>query len=435
MDTAPGSPSEWGKPLERLVSRYGVVNTLRRGPSPRGLAALSLAGATLGSGAPGVLPGTEQMTAGGRALGSPAEARALALAEAAERYSGWERADTGHLLATAAGLDGPTLDPRRFPRCSDHEYAQVACPVAPYEPDTPIRWTRGVDFFTGDDIWVPACMATYRLPDRTSAERFWYPISTGSAVHSDPAAAVFAAMSEVVERDAIALIWLHRLPLPRIPAEAVGDEVGVLLDWCAHHFIDAYLFDATTDIGLPITYAVLRSRHDPVLHTILGCSAGLSTTETAFKALLEAISLRVTLSTDTAPIEDFGQFQSVSDGARYSGRIAYASAFDFLTARRADRTPYREAAPYAHDAGGALERLRPALLSAGTQAALVDRTTDELADVGLIGVRAVLPGLQPMSLHPLARFTRHRRVHEAPQRMGYPVAADADLNPLPQPFA
>ncbi len=428
-------PVTWGEPLEHLVSRYGVVNSVRRIPSPRGLPGLTMIGAMLGSGLPGTHPGADQTSAGGRALGDPALARALALAEAAERYAAWEPENASYRWSTAAGLPGRAVDGRAFPKCSDEEYAHPGCPVGPFDEDARIRWVRGVDFFTGEEVWVPACTTTYRLPALEPGERFWYRISTGHAVHSDLTAAVLSAVAEVVERDAIALLWLQRLALPRIPLAALGGQARMLVDWCVEHHIEPYLFDATTDVGLPVTYALLRSPNDSSLHTIVACSAGLSTAETAVKALLEAISLRTSLSTAVAPPARYEDFHGVTDGARYMGVMERAAAFDFLLEPRDDRPVFRDRGRYADGPEQALRRLREALSEVGTEVVLVDRTSDELADVGLIAVCAVIPGLQPMSLRPLAQFRAHPRLFSAPTRMGYRSLAPEDLNPLPQPFA
>jgi ribosomal protein S12 methylthiotransferase accessory factor len=50
-------------------------------------------------------------------------------------------------------------------------------------------------------------------------------------------------------------------------------------------------------------------------------------------------------------------------------------------------------------------------------------------------VRAIIPGLQPLTFHHRARFLGHPRLYEAPVRMGYPARLEAELNAWPQPFA
>ena len=50
-------------------------------------------------------------------------------------------------------------------------------------------------------------------------------------------------------------------------------------------------------------------------------------------------------------------------------------------------------------------------------------------------VKVLVPGLMPVSFDQHARYLAHPRLYEAPARMGHPVTPEADLNPLPQPFA
>jgi ribosomal protein S12 methylthiotransferase accessory factor len=277
-------------------------------------------------------------------------------------------------------------------------------------------------------------MTTYRLPDREPGERFWYPISTGYAVHTDPAAATFGGLAEVVERDAIAVLWLQRLSLPFLPASAVDAQTGRLLEWCGDHFIEAHLFDATTDLGLPVVYSLLRSPHDPVLHTLVGAGTGLTYAEAALKALLEAIGLRTSLSTKAEPPASYADFHSVLDGTRYMGARERADVFDFLLTPDELRPASTERGAYAADPQQATDRLVGAVNAAGMEAVVVDRTNDELAELGLTAVCVIVPGLQPMSLQPLAQFREHPRLHTAPGRMGHRALAPEQLNPLPQPF-
>lgn len=427
--------ANWGRSLERLISTYGVVNRVAGIPAPRGLPELSLTHAMIGNDRSGHHPGgRDQTSAAGRAVAEPGLARALALAEAAERYAAWDPADPGYLWSAATDLDGEVLDHRSLPRCSDLEYAEPACPVVPFDPDARIRWCRGVDLLSGDDVWAPARMATYRLPAPVAAEKFWYPISTGYAVHTDPVAAILGGLSEVIERDMIALLWSRRLPFPELPRDALDAATVRLLEWCSEHHVQAHLFDATTDLGLPSVYCLLRSPHDSALHTLVGAGTGFALAQAAFKALLEAIGLRVTMSTALSPPAAYGDFRSVLDGVRYMGVRERAHAFDFLLQPDEDRPAFEDRGVFADGPRQGLERLLRTLSEAGMEAVAVDRTTDELADVGLTAVCVIVPGLQPMSLHPLAQFTAHPRLRSAPGAMGFARRDDEELNPWPQPF-
>jgi ribosomal protein S12 methylthiotransferase accessory factor len=57
-----------------------------------------------------------------------------------------------------------------------------------------------------------------------------------------------------------------------------------------------------------------------------------------------------------------------------------------------------------------------------------------LLEAGFVAVRAVVPGLQPVSFWPRAQYRAHPRLYQAPAAMGYTVHGEPDQNYWPQPF-
>ena len=67
-----------------------------------------------------------------------------------------------------------------------------------------------------------AARAYIDIPYLAIGERFALPISTGCAAHTDIAAALLSGLCEVIERDAIALLWLQRMAVPRLSLDGLG---------------------------------------------------------------------------------------------------------------------------------------------------------------------------------------------------------------------
>lgn len=431
--------------LETLVSPFGVAADVQILQGLRGLRDVKSAAAfseflpTLaGQDSTPVRPrsGLGRLKLGnsgyGIAWGDPDEARLIAIAEAAERYSA---GDFGQPVAWASyqDLDGPALDLRRIPRCSARELAAPGCPLRAPDPEARIRWIMGTDLVTGEPTWVPAVMAHYGLPDAAPAERFWYQISTGFAVHSDPAEALVRGICEVIERDAIAVTWLQQLRLPVI-TQRLSRVARRMVTWASRHFIDTYLFDATTDMGVPAVICLQIAPHDEQCAQNLSCATGRSITSAAEKALLEACRRRGTEPGDDDIPDDFAGFTSLADGARYMAMPARAPAFQFLVdGASGRRASAREMMP--ENSMSFLARLVFTLAGKHMQILAVDRTTRELAAVGLTAVNVVVPELQPMSLLPLAQYRGHPRLYSAPALMGYPSLPEEELNPWPVPYA
>ncbi|MEU8813740.1 YcaO-like family protein [Actinoplanes sp. NPDC048796] len=416
--------------LDHLVSPAGIVATVGRPDAARGLARLTGVGASAGG------PRDDRTRGGGRSLRGPEHARLIAIAEAAERYAARVYGETAPAVtATARDLDGMVLDPARYPRCSAAERARPQCRVVPFDAGTPIRWVRGLELTSGEPIWVPAVQAAYRLHDVTPAERFTYRISTGWSVHTDPVEAVIGAVCEVVERDAIALTWLQRLPLPLIGAEVTSEDLRYLLRGAERHFVRTYLFDATTDLGVPTVYCLQVAEHDPVLRNVVGCATARDLVTAAEKALVDTMTITPYLHSATTPVPDsVDRIREIDDGARYMGLPERAHAFDFLVDGARDR-PRRRREPLPADPRAALARLTAVFAERGMPVAVVDTTPEDLADAGLTSVSVVIPDLQPMSLHPYAQFLAHPRLYGAPARMGHRVLPEQELNTWPQPFA
>ncbi|MET7673054.1 YcaO-like family protein [Micromonospora luteifusca] len=422
--------------LDELVSPYGVVSAVSDPRPSRICDRLYSCGVEVGTPGPaGTRRTTGRLGGGGRGWADPALARFVAIAEGAERYAMALGPDRRELVrATAHALAGECLEPFRYPRCSARELADPGCPVRPFDPAAAIRWVTGLDLISGAPVRVPAVMACRDLAPADDAERFVHRLSTGHAVHTDPVEAVVRGTFEVIERDAVAVLWLQRLALPAVPPAELVASTRHLIECCRRRFVTVRLFDATTDLGVPTVYCLLTAEHDLRLRHWTAASTGRDLPGAAAKALEEAVGLLGLLSEDTVVPGNPAEFSAVQDGARYMGAPERAAAFDFLLAGAAAAPPPRRPA-LPEDPDLALAALIERLAGAGTRPVVIDRTTRELADVGLTAVNVVIPDLQPLSLHPLAQFTAHPRLYDAPARMGYRVLPEEELNPWPQPFA
>ncbi|MFI6071206.1 YcaO-like family protein [Actinoplanes sp. NPDC051343] len=374
----------------------------------------------------------------GAGTGLDAErAEIVAVAESLERYANCVYDQRQFRWATAEELEAlgeDAVDLDSLPRCSPTELADPECPVVRPDRTARIRWIRGLNMRTGKPAWVPAALVYIHFPSE-DAERITNPISTGSAAHPDPAVAVCGALCEVIERDAISLTWLQQLALPQIEIDVAGPHLRRFLDAVADREMTVRLFDATTDVGIPTVYGVSIAPDHPRLHTVVSCATALDPQAAAAKAICELVSVRIALQDDEPSAEDVESFTGVSDGATYMCVPERASAFDFLLDSPARRRLSEMPALSTGDSTADLRLVCSRLAGSGMDAYIVDLTTDEALRVGMTVVRAVVPGLQPLTFHYRARFLGHPRLYEAPARMGYPVRGEAELNAWPQPFA
>jgi ribosomal protein S12 methylthiotransferase accessory factor len=372
----------------------------------------------------------------GRTYRDPARGRVLAVGEALERFAQFTVDESQLTTASAVELGDVAMDLDRVPRCSVRERRRPGCPVTAPDKTRPIRWVSAVDLHSGSDVLVPATMACLGL-ERWPAERFWIPISTGGAVHVTFEAAIVNGICEVIERDALTLTWLQKLPLPRLADDRLPADAREIVHWCAEHGIDTRLFDATTNVGVPTVYC-LQTTRDPTIDRmaqVVACATNFDPSTAAVRAVLEAIGIRAGLIADTDYPRRYRDFASVTDGALMMGRRRRRGAFGFLL----DDLPARPVSwPGGRRLGSDLDRLAfllRRLNELGMSAYVVDLTRRELDLTDLVAVQVIVPELQPMSLRPSAQYRGHPRLYDAPARMGMRVLPESRLNPFPQPMA
>jgi ribosomal protein S12 methylthiotransferase accessory factor len=361
----------------------------------------------------------------------------LALAEGLERYSACIYEKEQFVSAAAEELGENALDLDTIPKCSEAELSRSRCPLAAPDKKAPMRWVRGLSLLDGRILYLPAVMVYLNAGLAHPAERICLPITTGSAIHTSYERALLGGILEVIERDAISVVWLQKLSLPRIEIDRLPPALAAC--WArverSSRDLEYLFFDATAELGIPTVYGLQIAPQDKRVTTLVSCSTDLDPATAVAKVIRDMAAIRVAFWTPHQEPENWDDFGDIFDGATYMARSAQAHAFEFLLQsgrkRRLSEMPAFEAPAGEPGLGTVLECLRRHRLDAYA----VDLTTDEGVRAGVRAVRVLIPGLQPLSFHHRARYLGHPRLYEAPARMGYPVYREQDLNPWPQPFA
>ncbi|RCG30557.1 hypothetical protein DQ384_14730 [Sphaerisporangium album] len=430
--------------MGKLVSPYGLVSRLTWLPVAEGEPDFPIFTGSLGN--PGAVldaqaawahdPASGNFDGAGGALDRETAAH-LAVAESLERYSScaWHAEDM--IWATAAELGDDAIPPWEWPNCSPAELADPRCGLVPVDPRVPLRWVRGWSLTRGRLVYVPAVQVYLKCPPESAAERYLHPVSTGCAAHGDPVSAVVNGLLEVVERDSIALTWLQRLRLPRLTydLDTLAPGHRAFVERGASENIRTLLFDATTDLGVPVVYGLLLADHDPALAQVVVATCDVDPGKAVAKLYREAASLRIALRAMSGRAPGASEdLLSVVGGALISGPLAQRHRFDFLLE---GERPTRDLAdlPAPDPSEPPLPWLLDRLHRAGCEVVVVDITTDEARQVGATVVRVLVPQLMPLSFAQRARYLGHPRLYRAPAAMGHPVYGEDAVNPHPQPFA
>ncbi|ATO27678.1 hypothetical protein RA13_06220 [Bacillus atrophaeus] len=365
------------------------------------------------------------------------DSRIKAIAEALERYSSCVYSEDQFIWATAEELGSKALDLTKIPVCSEAELSHPRCPVNKPLFNSPLRWVKGMSLHTQEETWIPAIMTYLHLPAMSQGERFWLPISTGCAAHTSYEQALINAICEVIERDAISLTWYQELPLPHIVFDETPDQemTEFLNRTYKNGNIKQYLFNGTTDLGIPTIYSLQLTPYNKKLAALIMCATDLNPKKAINKVMREAASSRIAMMAERPAPNDIDDFFNVFHGATYMGKPERLHAYDFLvqSPNRSNLSEFKNLE--LENAGENLAFLLDRLEEKGLEAFAVDLTTDEAIRADMRVVRVVIPGLQPLSFSYRCRFLGHPRLYEGTKAMGYPVKPESEINSWPQPFA
>ena len=177
----------------------------------------------------------------------------------------------------------------------------IAVGQADIDDHEEIAWTEGYDLIAERNVWVPFEAITL---DRTGGKsRFWQS-SDGLASGNVLTEAILHGLLERIERDAEVLWMVSETKLrwnSCVDPASFGDPVlDGLIARIAAAGLTLQLFDDTSDIGIPVFYALLgpaeisRMQHVRYLDVTAGSGAHPSAVRAAVRAVTETAQSRLT---------------------------------------------------------------------------------------------------------------------------------------------
>jgi ribosomal protein S12 methylthiotransferase accessory factor len=258
---------------------------------------------------------------------------------------------------------------------------------------------EGYDLIGRVPVWLPweIVHTDYTLPTRHSGAHFLSG-TNGLASGNHRLEAINSALSELIERDAVAL-WhargVHGRASCRLDPDSIDDQACQrLLAMYERAGIAPRVWDVTSDVGIPAFVCDIPAATDEPdgLRRFRGAGCHPHRSVALSRALTEAAQIRLTYIAgirDDLPPADYQETAEQKLGAALIDALAQANA-----PRAFGDVPSFESDDAAVDLRWELERLRAAGI---TEVIAVDLTRPEL-DIPV--VRVVIPGLEWDCTHP-----------------------------------
>jgi thiazole/oxazole-forming peptide maturase SagD family component len=380
---------------------------------------------------------------------SPEAALQSAIGETLERYAASLYDEQALPLATWKELPN-AIHPEEFSLFSAKQYKQPGFLYRPFREDTPIRWSKGKDLVSGEEVWVPAAMVY--IPYRRIREETNITVSLTTGLAAGPTweHAILTGLYEVIERDALAVAWLCKIPPCEVSAELIAANPTFSRVFPQNSGLTYRFFDMSLDIPLPVTLAMIENVENGRTMLRMGSACRRNPLAAMDKALLEATQCfpYIRALVKDHPFDDaVADFTTIDTFQKHAvfytkypqmrkqvGYIMDPEAGSQLEMRS---TPSHSTLATAialdkADTARDLEAVIASLQANGLRAIGVDLTTPDLRMLGVRVARAVVPGLVHLTGNHQYRLLGGRRLQQLPGKLGFTLQPD---NPYPHPFA
>jgi ribosomal protein S12 methylthiotransferase accessory factor len=361
------------------------------------------------------------------------QARASALCEGLERYSGVFRGDEPRRPARQAELGGAAVPLNDCLLFSERQYRErdsrnaganrfSFIPV-PFDPAAEVEWSPVWSLTRGEVRYLPTAFCYYDYP-QPDERTYCIACSNGCAAGNTLEEAILQGFLELVERDGVALWWYNRVRRPGVDLDSFGEPyLERLRAFLQEHGREFWVLDLTADLGIPV-FASITRRTDGLPEQIMpGFGAHLDPKIALLRAvtemnqMLSSPLLRPEKGVEKEPMDP--------ETAHWLETATTANQPYLLPAEGPARTAASYPRAWADDVADDVRTCQSLVERAGMEMLVLDQTRPE---VGLPVAKVIVPGLR----HFWARLAPGR-LYDVPVRLGWlsrPLV-EHELNPIP----
>lgn len=226
-----------------------------------------------------------------------AQAKASALCEAIERYSGIFQGDEIREKGSYQKMGDRAIHPNVCMLFSDRQYEtrqqwNSQCPSffhrvpEPFDEEREIDWTPVWSLTHQEFKYLPTAYCYYGYPKPNNPD--CWADSNGTAAGNTKEEAILQGFMELVERDAVAVWWYNRLQRPTVDLESFDQPYFRSLK----HYYDSidrdlWILDLTSDLNIPTFGGFSRRRNCEVEDIIFGFGSHFDPVIAITRALTE----------------------------------------------------------------------------------------------------------------------------------------------------
>jgi ribosomal protein S12 methylthiotransferase accessory factor len=362
------------------------------------------------------------------------QARASALCEGLERYSGIFRGDEPRCRARQTDLGSAAVPLNDCLLFSERQYrerdttntraSRFSFIPARFDPTDEVEWSPVWSLTRAEARYLPTAFCYYDYP-QSDQRTYCIACSNGCAAGNTLEEAILQGFLELVERDGVALWWYNRVRRLGVDLASFGEPyLERLRAFFQEHGREFWVLDLTADLGIPVFASITRRTDGLPEQIVPGFGAHLDPKIALLRAVTEMNQM---LSSPLlAPREKGADKEPMdADTAHWLDTATTANQPYLLPAEGLPRTADSYALAWADDLADDVRACQTLVERAGMEVLVLDQTRPE---IGLPVAKVIVPGLR----HFWARLAPGR-LYDVPARLGWLARplAEHELNPIP----
>ena len=362
------------------------------------------------------------------------QAKASALAEALERYSGLHTGDEARIRGRYKDLKANAIHPNELMLYSEKQYdnrdawnsrnLKFAVVPARFDEDEEIDWTPVWSLTDKQYKFIPTGYLYYNYP-LGSDFSFWAD-SNGNAAGSSLEDAILQGAMELVERDAVAMWWYNRFQRPVVDLDSFEDP---FIESMRRKYKELkrpfWVLDITNDLGVP-TFVAVSARTDKPHQDILCAFGSHYDPRLALRRAVSEMNQFLHAVVDMKP-DGSGQYRFPADENHHWWQTATLENQPHLNPLTQSSPKKMSDYPVIHhdDILDDIKHFQKIVEDRGMEMLILNQTRP---DIGLPVVKVIVPGLR----HFWARYSGGR-LYDVPVTLGWQERAltEDELNPIP----
>ena len=371
------------------------------------------------------------------------EAIASALGEATERYCAYHWDPQRTFVAKASDIQSHYITPQDCVLYSDRQYNTFEWPHPRYTPDRELLWLNGNDVLDDSTVALPASLVYLLFPPPRMEDYFTPSTSNGLAAGPSRAGAILSGLCELMERDAMLITWMNRLPAVELQFDHSPEIPGRIFRHYAHFGINVRAFLMPSDLPAATVMAISFEDDPSRPANVIGLGCHPDPNIALLKALFElcqgrpAEGSRFQSKPPQGRLDKYEDVHTLDDHSSFMSQMNRREEFAFLWQSNEKKRIEELPNPSTGDVAQDLKRCATELAAKGHRPAYAVLTTPDLAGYDIHVVRTIAPGLQPVHFGHGQERLGGKRLYELPQQLGLSdrVHTESDLNPCPHPLA